>query len=156
MLSRSRHGAYRPSLNSTSTRCLCPSSRYKHEHGVVSKQAELRRAEQENLESQVLPDGSTASIQQSFQVVDLKKIVSRLTKNNSELLSIVAEKINYEEKIGGLEARAVALAAQVSGPSSAEKLGEGRISLKLLFRVASTGTETSLANSNHWPINPQF
>ena len=47
------------------------------------------------------------------QLVDLKKIVSRLTKNNSELLSIVAEKINYEEKIGGLEARAAQLAQQL-------------------------------------------
>ena len=73
-------------------------SRYKHEHSVVSKQAELRRVDQENLE---------------VQLVDLKKIVSRLTKNNSELLSIVAEKINYEEKIGGLEARAAQLAQQV-------------------------------------------
>jgi len=33
------------------------------------------------------------------QVVDLKTIVSRLTRNNSELLAIVAEKINYEEKV---------------------------------------------------------
>jgi len=73
-------------------------SRYKHEHSVVSKQADLRRVDQENLEA---------------QLVDLKKIVSRLTKNNSELLSIVAEKINYEEKIGGLEARAAQLAQQV-------------------------------------------
>ena len=74
------------------------SPRYKHEHSVVSKQADLRRVDQENLEA---------------QLVDLKKIVSRLTKNNSELLSIVAEKINYEEKIGGLEARAAQLAQQV-------------------------------------------
>ena len=107
--------------------------RYKHEHSVVSKQAELRRAEQENLESQVLPDVYMASIQKSFQVVDLKKIVSRLTKNNSELLSIVAEKINYEEKIGGLEARAAALAAQVSG--------------------VPLGIEPALANSNRWLIS---
>jgi len=73
-------------------------SRYKHEHSVVSKQSDLRRVDLENLEA---------------QLVDLKKIVSRLTKNNSELLSIVAEKINYEEKIGGLEARAARLAQQV-------------------------------------------
>ena len=74
------------------------STRYKHEHTVVSKQSDLRRVDLENLEA---------------QLVDLKKIVSRLTKNNSELLSIVAEKINYEEKIGGLEARAARLAQQV-------------------------------------------
>ena len=74
------------------------STRYKHEHSVVSKQSDLRRVDLENLEA---------------QLVDLKKIVSRLTKNNSELLSIVAEKINYEEKIGGLEARAARLAQQV-------------------------------------------
>ena len=73
-------------------------TRYKHEHAVVSKQAEIRRVDQESLE---------------VQIVDLKKIVSRLTKNNSELLSIVAEKINYEEKIAGLEARASQLAQQV-------------------------------------------
>ena len=49
------------------------SPRYKHEHSVVSKQADLRRVDQENLEA---------------QLVDLKKIVSRLTKDKSELLSI--------------------------------------------------------------------
>jgi len=73
-------------------------SRYKHEHSVVSKQADLRRVDQENLEA---------------QLVDLKKIVSKLTKNNSELLSIVAENINYEEEIGGLEARVAQLAQQL-------------------------------------------
>jgi len=78
-------------------------SRYKHEHSVVSKQSDLRRVDLENLEA---------------QLVDLKKIVSRLTKNNSELLSIVAEKINYEEKIGGLEARAAQLAQQVESERS--------------------------------------
>ena len=89
-------------------------TRYKHEHAVVSKQAEIRRVDQENLE---------------VQIVDLKKIVSRLTKNNSELLSIVAEKINYEEKIAGLEARASQLAQQVGHERSRAEETERKLAI---------------------------
>ena len=38
-----------------------------------------------------------------LQVVDLKKIITRLTKNNGELLEIVKEKIKYEDIIADLE-----------------------------------------------------
>ena len=37
------------------------------------------------------------------KVVDLKKIITRLTENNGELLEIVKEKIQYEDIIGELE-----------------------------------------------------
>ena len=89
-------------------------TRYKHEHAVVSKQAEIRRVDQESLEA---------------QIVDLKKIVSRLTKNNSELLSIVAEKINYEEKIAGLEARASQLAQQAGHERSRAEETERKLAI---------------------------
>ena len=35
--------------------------------------------------------------------MDLKKIITRLTKNNGELLEIVKEKIQYEDMIAELE-----------------------------------------------------
>ena len=38
-----------------------------------------------------------------MKVVDLKKIITRLTKNNGELLEIVQEKIKYEDIIADLE-----------------------------------------------------
>ena len=38
-----------------------------------------------------------------MEVVDLKKIITRLTKNNGELLEIVQEKIKYEDIIADLE-----------------------------------------------------
>ena len=38
-----------------------------------------------------------------MQVVDLKKIITRLTKNNGELLEIVKEKIQYEDIIADLD-----------------------------------------------------
>ena len=37
------------------------------------------------------------------QVVDLKQIISKLTRNNGELLEIVSEKISYEDKIKQLQ-----------------------------------------------------
>ena len=85
-------------LNREVERWRGEAARAREEQGVATRQAELRRQEQESLE---------------VQVIDLKKIVSRLTRNNSELLGIVSEKINYEEKIGGLEARGATLASQL-------------------------------------------
>ena len=38
-----------------------------------------------------------------MKVVDLKKIITRLTKNNGELLEIVQEKIKYEDIIADLD-----------------------------------------------------
>ena len=47
------------------------------------------------------------------QVVDLKKIITRLTKNNGELLEIVKEKIQYEDIIADLEKKTSLLADQL-------------------------------------------
>ena len=63
-------------------------SRYKEEYGVMVKQVDISRETVSNLE---------------LQVVDLKKIITRLTKNNGELLEIVKEKIKYEDIIADLE-----------------------------------------------------
>jgi len=63
-------------------------SRYKHEYGVLVKQVDISKDSVNSLET---------------QVADLKKIISRLTKNNGELLDIVKEKIKYEDIIAELE-----------------------------------------------------
>ena len=47
------------------------------------------------------------------QVVDLKKIITRLTKNNGELLEIVKEKIQYEDIIADLEKKTSLLTDQL-------------------------------------------
>ena len=49
-----------------------------------------------------------------FKVVDLKKIITRLTKNNGELLEIVKEKIQYEDIIGELEKKNSVLTDQLA------------------------------------------
>ena len=52
------------------------------------------------------------------QVVDLKKIITRLTKNNGELLEIVKEKIQYEDIIADLEKKTSLLTAQLDKEKS--------------------------------------
>ena len=52
------------------------------------------------------------------QVVDLKKIITRLTKNNGELLEIVKEKIQYEDIIADLEKKTSLLADQLDKEKS--------------------------------------
>ena len=52
------------------------------------------------------------------QVVDLKKIITRLTKNNGELLEIVKEKIQYEDIIADLEKKTSLLTDQLDKEKS--------------------------------------
>ena len=54
-----------------------------------------------------------------MEVVDLKKIISRLTKNNGELLEIVQEKIKYEDIIADLEKKSALLSEELSKEKSA-------------------------------------
>eukprot|EP00092_Neocalanus_flemingeri_P028460 GFUD01030904.1.p1 GENE.GFUD01030904.1~~GFUD01030904.1.p1 ORF type:complete len:553 (-),score=150.29 GFUD01030904.1:67-1725(-) len=53
--------------------------------------------------------GNDAIKNLEFQIVDLKNIISRLARNNGELLGIVSEKIDYEELIANLEQKMMAL-----------------------------------------------
>ena len=69
-------------------------NRYKHEYGVLVKQVDISKDSVNSLEA---------------QVADLKKIISRLTKNNGELLDIVKEKIKYEDIIADLEKKTTIL-----------------------------------------------
>ena len=55
----------------------------------------------------------------SGEVVDLKKIITRLTKNNGELLEIVQEKIKYEDIIADLEKKSALLSEELSKEKSA-------------------------------------
>ena len=64
------------------------SARYKHEYQVVTKQMNINKETITSLET---------------QIVDLKQIISKLTRNNGELLEIISEKINYEDKLSVLE-----------------------------------------------------
>ena len=54
-----------------------------------------------------------------MKVVDLKKIITRLTKNNGELLEIVQEKIKYEDIIADLEKKSSLLNDELSKEKSA-------------------------------------
>jgi len=62
--------------------------RYRSEYNVMVKQADISKGTVTNLER---------------QVTDLKRIISKLTSSNGELLDIVSEKINYEDKMAALE-----------------------------------------------------
>ena len=86
-----------------------PSDIYKHEYNVMVKNVEINNDTVESLEA---------------QIVDLKKIVSRLTRNNRELLGIVSEKISYEDLITDLKKR------NLTPPSL--RIGCSQLSLKLL------------------------
>jgi len=57
----------------------------------------------------------------------LKKIVSRLTKNNGDLLDIVSEKINYEDMIADLEKNKAGLAKQLSDEKSRSAMIKERL-----------------------------
>ena len=54
-----------------------------------------------------------------MKVVDLKKIITRLTKNNGELLEIVQEKIKYEDIIADLEKKSSLLNDELTKEKSA-------------------------------------
>ena len=63
-------------------------TRYRKEYNVMVKQVDISK-------------GTVTSLER--QVRDLKRIISKLTSSNGELLEIVSEKINYEDKIETLE-----------------------------------------------------
>jgi hypothetical protein len=86
--------------------------RYKHEYGVMVKQVEVSRVTVDRLEA---------------QVADLKKIISRLTRNNGELLGIVSEKIKYEDMIADLEKKNTSLSLQLSQEKSRSSQLEQRL-----------------------------
>ena len=77
--------------------------RYKHECDVMVKQVNLSKESITSLET---------------QIVDLKKIITRLTKNNGELLDIVKEKIKYEDIIADLERKSSSLTDQLQKETS--------------------------------------
>ena len=73
-------------------------SRYRKEYNVMVKQVDISK-------------GTVTSLER--QVTDLKRIISKLTSSNGELLEIVGEKINYEDKIEALEHEREVLARQL-------------------------------------------
>ena len=87
-------------------------SRYKHECDVLLKQVSISKESLTSLET---------------QIVDLKKIISRLTKNNGELLDIVKEKIKYEDIIADLESKASNLTSQLQKETSSTELLKRRL-----------------------------
>ena len=70
-----------------------------------------------------------------MEVVDLKKIITRLTKNNGELLEIVQEKIKYEDIIADLEKKSSLL--------NDELIKEKSASASLGKTLASVQTENA-------------
>ena len=61
----------------------------------------------------------------------MKKIISRLTKNNGELLEIVQEKIKYEDIIADLEKKSALLNAELIKEKSANAtLGKTLVSVQ--------------------------
>ena len=66
-----------------------------------------------------------------MKVVDLKKIITRLTKNNGELLEIVQEKIKYEDIIADLEKKSSLLNDELAKEKSANaSLGKTLVSVQ--------------------------
>ena len=66
-----------------------------------------------------------------MEVVDLKKIITRLTKNNGELLEIVQEKIKYEDIIADLEKKSSLLNDELAKEKSASaSLGKTLVSVQ--------------------------
>ena len=66
-----------------------------------------------------------------MEVVDLKKIITRLTKNNGELLEIVQEKIKYEDIIADLEKKSSLLHDELIKEKSANAtLGKTLVSVQ--------------------------
>ena len=126
--------------------------RYREEYGVVVKQLEISRESVNNLEMQVTSLfyyylshlTSLVRINRNFywsnfvlsaEVVDLKKIITRLTKNNGELLEIVQEKIKYEDIIADLEKKSALL--------NDELIKEKSASASLGKTLASVQTENA-------------
>ena len=87
-------------------------SHYRQECDVLVKQLSISKESLTSLET---------------QTVDLKKIISRLTKNNGELLDIVKEKIKYEDIIADLERKASNLTDQLQKETSSTELLKRRL-----------------------------
>ena len=85
---------------------------YRQECDVLVKQLSISKESLTSLET---------------QIVDLKKIISRLTKNNGELLDIVKEKIKYEDIIADLERKASNLTNQLQKETSSTELLKRRL-----------------------------
>jgi len=109
------NSAFETKIQSLENECQkykAEAGRYKHEYGVMVKQVEISKDTVKSLEA---------------QVNDLKKIVSRLTKNNGELLDIVSEKINYEDMIADLEKNKAVLVKQLSDEKSQSAMIKERL-----------------------------
>ena len=104
-------------LENDSQKFKAEAGRYKHEYGVMVKQVEVSRETVNSLEA---------------QVGDLKKIISRLTRNNGELLDIVSEKIKYEDMIADLEKKTSFLTHQLSQEKSRLSRGCNQLRLRQL------------------------
>lgn len=78
-------------------------SRYRNEYNVMVKQVDISKGTVSNLER---------------QVADLKRIISKLTSSNGELLEIVSEKINYEDKLAVLQRENEELVSKLSDERS--------------------------------------
>eukprot|EP00092_Neocalanus_flemingeri_P035312 GFUD01038421.1.p1 GENE.GFUD01038421.1~~GFUD01038421.1.p1 ORF type:complete len:551 (+),score=165.91 GFUD01038421.1:94-1746(+) len=71
---------------------------------------EANRCKQDNEEMVKQVDfGNNAIKSLELQMVDLKNVISRLVRNNGELLGIVSQKIEYEELVVNLEQKMMAL-----------------------------------------------
>lgn len=102
------------------------SSRYRQEYGILVEQMKISKDTVNSLEA---------------QVGDLKKIISRLTRNNGDLLAIVSEKINYEDIIADLEKKKSLLSKQVNE----EKIRTSSLETKLHSAEAEAAQLRSIA-----------
>lgn len=87
-------------------------TRYRKEYNVMVKQVDISK-------------GTVTSLER--QVTDLKRIISKLTSSNGELLEIVSEKINYEDKIEALEHEREVLARKVREEQSSSSVLKQRL-----------------------------
>ena len=87
-------------------------SRYRKEYNVMVKQVEISKGTVTSLES---------------QVADLKRIISKLTNSNGELLEIVSEKINYEDTLAVLENNNKELVRQLTEEKTNSRLLRQRL-----------------------------
>ena len=115
------------------------SERYKHEYSVMVKQVDISKTSVQSLENQVL---------------DLKKIISRLTKNNGELLDIVKEKIKYEDIIADLENKNSVLSDDLKKEKSESESLQLRLSAALheneQLRHLSADMRAHLRSGEYW------
>ena len=102
-------------------------SRYQTEYNVMLQQVEISQGSVRTLET---------------QVADLKQIISKMTRNNTELLDIVAEQIRYEEKIEALQTDNKALTSRLEAEQTETSV------LKKRLRKAQLETERLRTETN--------